>query len=419
MINSVRTSFCESVRNYPFEKEFHPMPMLGQVKEKIQMKQLRKLPVEMRGPGVRELADLALQVPGAIDLSVGQPDFDTPSHIVDAACEAARAGYTKYSQLPGFLSLREKLVAKLQQTNHMNAHVDNITVTPGGTFGLAVSAMSVTEVGDEILVPNPGYPTFEQIVSLHGGISKQYLLEEQNDYLPDIKDLQRIVSDRTKAIIINSPSNPTGAVFPIHVMESIVDFAVTHDLYIISDEVYETIVFEGEHISPATLDQDNRVISVFSFSKTYAMTGWRVGYTVAPPAVSGVVRALLGSYTGSASSVSQKAAEAALDGDQSCVHEMRESYRRRRDVALGIFEDLGLQVFCPQGAFYFFIDVSQCHMDSVTFAKELLQETQVAVRPGELFGPEGKGYVRVSFAASEDALIEGIRRLGLFIRRYD
>lgn len=382
------------------------------------MKSLRDLPSEMQGPGVRAIADLALQIPDAIDLSVGQPDFETPPHIVEAACEAARAGYTKYTPFPGFTSLREKLVDKLQRVNGIAARMEDITVTPGGTFGLAVSAMSVTAPHEEILVPTPGYPTFAQIVALHGGVPRYYTLDQQNNFIVDLKNLEQQITDRTRAIIVNSPANPTGGVFPAETMAAVVALAAEHDLYVISDEVYEAIIFEGKHVSPAVFDEDGRVITVFSFSKTYAMTGWRIGYVAAPPSVSGVIQKLLEPYTGAASSVSQKAAEAALDGDQACVEEMRIAYLRRRDVALKLLDEYGLRGSTPRGAFYFFVDISPTGLDAFSFAEKLLKTEGVAVRPGDIFGIGGKGFVRVSFAASEEDVAEGIKRLGRFVQQH-
>jgi aspartate aminotransferase/aminotransferase len=312
--------------------------------------------------------------------------------------------------------LREKIVLKLRNLNHIDASVETVTVTPGGTFGYAAAAMAITVPGEDILIPTPGYPTFEQVVALHGGIPRYFPLDSRNGFLPDTEQLEALITNRTRAVVINSPANPTGAVLPRRLVEDIVAFAHRHDLYIISDEVYESIVFEGNHTSPASLDEDGRVISVFSFSKTYAMTGWRIGYVMASPTISALIRRFLEPYTGAASSVSQKAAEAALDGDQTCVRMMVDSYHHRRDAAMALLEKEGLKASHPSGAFYLFVDVSSCPMDSNAFALRLLEEKQVAVRPGDLFGPGGSGHVRLSFAARRDVIEEGITRMGEFVR---
>ena len=225
------------------------------------------------------------------------------------------------------------------------------------------------------------------------------------------------MTPRTKVLVINSPGNPTGAVFSRDVVLQLLDFVRRHDLYLISDEVYEQIIFEGEHVSPARFDTEGRVITVSGFSKTYAMTGWRLGYAVAAQPLAAQIAKLQEPFVSCASAVSQKAGEAALSGPQDCVREMVDEYRRHRDQAAGILTAAGVPFFKPQGAFYTMVDISASGLDSYAFARRLLQEAHVAVAPGATFGPSAANYVRISLASPAAAVAEGVGRLSEFINR--
>ncbi len=372
-------------------------------------------PQGMRRSGIRMIMDLSAEVPDAIHLEVGQPDFDTPAHIVEAGCRAAKEGFTRYTPNAGLLSLREAIVEKLRERNGIEATVDQVVVTPGAVTAIATALLAIAEPGEEVLLPDPAWPNYEMMALSIGAVPVRYPLDPERGFLPDFEGMERAISERTKALMVNSPCNPTGAVFPEDVVRGLVEFTERHDLYLISDEVYEDIVFEGEHISPARFDRDGRVVSVFGFSKTYAMTGWRLGYAVASEAVARVVAKLQEPFVSCASAISQKAGEAALRGDQSCVAEMREAYRRRRDLAVGLFREYEVAVHEPKGAFYMLVDVASSGLDSYTFARRLLEEEKVAVAPGATFGPRGEGYVRISLATAEEQLLEGVRRLCRFL----
>jgi aspartate/methionine/tyrosine aminotransferase len=223
------------------------------------------------------------------------------------------------------------------------------------------------------------------------------------------------VTHRTKALLVNSPSNPTGAVIPAETMAALVNFADRHDLYLISDECYEKIIFDARHMSPAAMDTGGRVISIFSFSKTYAMTGWRVGYVVAPVAIAAVISKLQEATVACTSSISQKAAEAALTGPQACVAAMAAAYQTRRDKALAILQTNQLYSYRPEGAFYLLVDITRYSQDSDRFARELLEKAKVAVAPGKTFGPGGQKYVRLSLATDDQDLVTGLERICHFI----
>ena len=249
------------------------------------------------------------------------------------------------------------------------------------------------------------------IIAVNGWTPRRYPLLKENGFLPDMDVLRRLITDQTKVLVVNSPSNPTGAVFPQDVQQGMFEIAAEHDLYLLSDETYDQIIFDGEHISPATFDIHGRVLTVFSFSKVYAMTGWRVGYVVAPQEISRLIMELQEPYVSCASAVSQKAAEAALRGPQRCLRVMVDAYRKRRDMAVEILDINDLFVYSPQGALYMLIDVSGSGMDSYSFAKSLLREKKVAVSPGDAFGPAGNDYIRICFAVAEGHLKEGLRRI--------
>ena len=379
------------------------------------MKPLSTAPSEMPRSGIRVIMDMALKVPDAIHLEIGQPNFPTPAHISEAAHQAALHGFTGYAPNAGLLSLREAIVEKVQRDNHIQAGLENVIVTTGGMGGLFSTLTALLEPGDEVLLPDPGYPNFEMIARLCHATAVRYPLDPEKNFQPDLGVLPGLVTSRTKAILINSPSNPTGAVFPPETIAALVDFATEQDLYLISDECYEAIVFDARHVSPASLDNSGRVVSIFSFSKTYAMTGWRVGYVVAAANIAAVVSKLQEATVACTSSLSQKAAEAALKNSQDCVASMVAAYRTRRDKALEILRKQQLNFYVPEGAFYVLVDVSRYTHDSDLFARELLQKEKVAVAPGRTFGPGGLKYVRVSLATADQDLITGLDRVCRFI----
>lgn len=381
------------------------------------MKPLSSVSQNMKRSGIRVLMELAAKVPDVIRLEAGEPDFITPDHIIDGGFEAAKSGFTKYTTNAGFLSLREAIVDKLVRVNQLEVEPNNIVVTSGAVSSLSASIFAIAEEGDEVLVPDPGWPPYRSMVELAHAIPVPFLLDAANDFALDMDELNRRVTSKTKAIIINSPSNPAGSVFNGEVMEYLVAFARQHDLYVISDEVYEELVFEGEHVSPARFDGDGRVVSVFGASKTYAMTGWRLGYLMGSEEITTLVKKLLEPLISCAPAISQKAVEAALRGPQDCVEEFRSSYQRRRDRVVEILEPAGLLGAVPRGAFYALVDISSTKMDSDTFVRELLEETSVAAAPGATFGSQSEGYVRISFATREEDLVEGLHRIKAFIKK--
>lgn len=367
---------------------------------------------DMKRSGIREIMDLAAQRADVLHLEVGQPDFATPAHIVEAACAAANQGYTTYTANKGLLEVRESITAKLKRDNGLDVSADDVVITCGAVNALFESLVAIVSPGDAILLPDPGWPNYEMMAdTLSARVSRYPLLPDQG-FIPDLERLDALAADPgVKVLIINSPGNPTGAVFPREVMEALVEIARRHDVYLISDECYEQIVFEGEHVSPGSLDHDGRVLSVFSMSKSYAMTGWRMGYVTGESSLIELVAKVQEPVVSCATAVSQKAGQAALEGDQSCVREMTASYRARRDMVVDLLRAGGLMIDEPHGAFYILADISSASMDSYAFARRLVAEKGVAVAPGLTFGPSGAGMVRLSLATSTDHLRTGTERL--------
>jgi aspartate/methionine/tyrosine aminotransferase len=354
--------------------------------------------------------DLALGRDDVIRLETGEPDFPTPPHVVEAAARAAADGFTKYTANRGLLSLRETICAKLEERNSLAVDPQQVVVTTGGVTAVFEALAALVERGEQILIPDPGWPNYRMTAAALEAEPVAYPLGRAAGLQPDLDALARLARHpRAKAIVINSPSNPTGAVWPRETLEGVLEIARERDLYVVSDEVYEEIVFEGEHFSPASVDDDGCVVTVFSFSKTYAMTGWRVGYAVGPPSIADLIAKAQEAIVGCASGVAQKAAEAALTSPQDCVTEMRDAYRRRRDLAVAALHDGGCFVSEPHGAFYVLADVATD--DSYEFARRLVADAGVAVAPGETFGRIGAGLVRISLATAPEALQEGIARL--------
>jgi len=271
--------------------------------------------------------------------------------------------------------------------------------------------VALTEPGDGILLPDPAWPNFVMMAALLGLEAAHYSLTAAGGYLPDTAELERLVTPRTRVLLLNSPSNPLGSVIDSDRMSALLAFAARHDLWVLSDECYDEITFDDTGVSPAALDRDGRVATIFSFSKTYAMTGWRLGYVAAPPAVADVIAKAQEPLISCLNTPTQYAAMAALASPPEVIGSMVSAYRQRRDTVAGQLAELGMTAFRPAGAFYTWLDISGCGEGARDFALRLLAEDSVAVAPGTAFGPGGEGFVRISLAASEADLVEGAARL--------
>ena len=363
--------------------------------------------------GIRAVMDLAWSLPGPIiGLHVGEPSFPTPEHVRAGAHAALDRGETRYSPNPGIPPLRAAIAAKVGARNGISAAAEQVVVSAGGMQALSVALSATVTAGDEVLIPDPGWPNFAMAVGLLQATPVRYPLRPENGFLPDLDEVAALVGARTRAMIVNSPSNPLGAVGESALAEALCRFAAAHDLWLISDECYDAITFDAEHASPAAWDTEGRVLSCFSFSKTYAMTGMRVGYLVAPERVSATAAKLQEALISCVNTPAQFAALAALEGPQDFVEEMRQAYWRRRDAATALLDAAGVRYLLPRGAFYLWVDVGdRTGGDVEGWALALLREQGVAVAPGTTFGPHGEGWIRVSLATAQDDLLEGLRRI--------
>jgi len=364
-------------------------------------------------------------LPPPAHLHIGEPSFRTPEHIRLAAIRSIENETLTYGPAAGWPWLRELIAAKIERVNGYSIEPQQVAIAMGGTGAILAALIATVGPGDEVLVPDPGWPQYRMQMASCGASVVPYPLDPQNEWLPEIVRLERLVTPRTRLLLINSPGNPTGAVFPAQLMADLLDFANRHDLYLLSDECYDEIVFEGKHVSPATMltreeFNSGRVICIYTFSKSYAMTGWRIGYVVTGTPLMKTIIDVLNASNTNISALVQRAAEAALTGPQTCVTEMRETYRWRRDLAVSLLKDLGRYLYTPHGAFYTLIDVTGpggTQRRGRQFALDLLRERNVAVAPGSGFGPVAEHYVRISLAASDEEIERGVREICAFADR--
>ncbi|MDQ3225073.1 MAG: aminotransferase class I/II-fold pyridoxal phosphate-dependent enzyme [Chloroflexota bacterium] len=360
--------------------------------------------------GIREVMDLARQMDDVIVLVVGEPSFNTPAHIIDAAAKAAHAGTTKYTPNSGLPGIKTAVAERYSKKFGRPVTPAEVLVTAGAVNALAAIVAAIAEEGDEILIPDPGWPNYVSMIGLARTVAVRFPLRPERGYLPDIAEIEAQITPRTKALVINNPSNPTGAVFPEETVRELVALAAKHDLWLISDEIYEDLVFEGEHFPAARFDAE-RVITISGVSKSYAMTGWRIGWAITNTELVALCGKIQEALVSCPSSVSQAAAEAAVRGPQDAVEEMRVAYQRRRDLVRELLEPVGLLPTIPAGAFYAMVDLRGAGIASRDLSRLLLEEEHVAVAPGSTFGDVAEGMVRISLATADDDLAEGCRRI--------
>jgi aminotransferase len=350
-----------------------------------------------------------------IHLEQGEPDFTTPAHILEAAVEATKKGFTHYTEIDGTLELRQAITDKLEKDNGIDADPQTeVTVTSGSQEAMLIAALGFLNPGDEALILDPYYPACFEDSLIAEARPVTVPLDEERDYRIELGVLESKVTKKTKMIWLCNPSNPTGHVFSRQDLEIVAEAARKHDLIVFVDEIYEKIVYDGaRHVSMASLPgMEDRTITVNGFSKAYAMTGWRVGYVVAGKKLSATLRKLHYYAVLCPNAISQKAAFAALTGPQDCVQEMVSEYSRRRELTLS---ELGriesLSYVTPKGAFYVFPDFSRYEKSDEVMASNLLKEARVATAPGSGFGRAGEGHLRISYSVSYDQVNEGLKRI--------
>ena len=364
---------------------------------------------------IRKMFNLIQGMQDVIDLSIGAPDFTTPAHIVAAGVAATQGGLHGYSPNAGLLELRQAIADKLQRENGLSFDpATEIDVTIGATEALGLLMMTLVNPGDEVILCEPTWPNYLTQVAMAGGVAVPVATREADGFRPQPEAIEAAITPRTRAVLINSPNNPTGAVMDRERLTAIAEIARRHGVYLISDEVYEKIIYDGrQHFSAGSLPgAKGFVITVNSFSKSYAMCGWRVGYVAAGAAVIGPLLKLQEGMASCANTMAQKAACAALTGSQDAVAMMVERYRARRDLMVdGLNSIPGISVTRPDGAFYLFVNVKGLGKPSREVALELLQKGRVMTVPGLGFGAAGEGYLRLCYAKDEAVLQEALGRI--------
>jgi aspartate/methionine/tyrosine aminotransferase len=358
--------------------------------------------------GVREIFHMIAGRDDILHLEIGQPDFPTPSHIVEAAVESARVG-SGYTASAGMPSLREAIQDKLASVNGVEVSTDQIIITQGGVQGCAALLSTVVKPGGEVLIPDPTWPNFEMLVRLHGATPVHYPLDPSASWLPNVRQVESLITDRTELIILNTPANPTGSLFPDAMIDEFIAMAKLHDVPILSDEVYDELIFDGLKPANAFARDDEHVVALYSFSKTYSMTGWRVGYVVAPEWLAPTLSRIQEPLVSCISTVTQAAAEAAIRGPQEVVGMMRDTYQKRRDVAIDILASGGFQIDPPAGGFYLMVPLEE-GADSKQAAFNLIDHG-VALSPGTAYSKAATNYLRISLASSDYDLTHGMERV--------
>lgn len=365
--------------------------------------------------GIRQMFEQAARMPDAISLAIGQPDFPTPPHIVEAGQRALADGYTRYAPALGLLELREAIARKLWRENGLQVDPQTeVIVTAGAVEGLLLALMATLDPGDEVLMPDPGYTNYEGLIRVVSGVPVHVPAREEDGFLMPLDEVEEAITERTKVLILNSPANPTGSVMPRPYLERMAEIAQRHNLVVLSDEAYEKFIYGGlKHVSIATLPgMKERTVSVYTLSKTYAMTGWRIGFNVGPSALIQHMHRMQEVVVSCVATFVQRAAIAALDGPQEGVARMVAEYDlRRRYIVEALNRVPGVRCAEPRGAFYVFPNVSALGRPSLEIAMALLQHSRVICVPGTAFGPRGEGYLRISYAAPLDVLEEGVRRI--------
>ncbi|MBR3537613.1 MAG: aminotransferase class I/II-fold pyridoxal phosphate-dependent enzyme [Eubacterium sp.] len=384
------------------------------------MKPLNQTVLDMKPSGIRKFFDIVSEMPNAISLGVGEPDFDTPWHITDEGIYTLEKGRTFYTSNSGLMELRQEISA--WYARKYGVHKDPATevlITVGGSEGIDLALRALLSRGDEVIIPEPCYVSYVPCVALAGGVPVTISLKNENRFKLTAEELEAAITDRTKALVLSFPNNPTGAIMTKEDLLPIAELAIKHDLYVISDEIYSELTYgKHPHASIGALPgMEERTIVINGFSKAYAMTGWRLGYALAPQVITKEMTKIHQFCIMCAPTTSQYAAVEAIKNGDKDIAKMRESYDMRRRFLLKQFEIMGLSCFEPEGAFYMFPCIKDLGMSSDEFATTLLREEELAVVPGSAFGDCGEGFLRISYAYSIDELREAMDRLSRFIRK--
>ncbi|MBX9666636.1 MAG: aminotransferase class I/II-fold pyridoxal phosphate-dependent enzyme [Candidatus Obscuribacterales bacterium] len=381
------------------------------------LKGLSKTAAQLPQSGIRKFFEIASQMQNVISLGVGEPDFATPWTAREAAIYSIEKGQTTYTSNLGLIELRRELAKLIRRRYAVEYNPDGeILITTGVAQGLDLAARALLDIGDEVLIPEPCFVSYKPCVSLAGGVPVAVETNSSSNFQVATRALDDLVTPRTKAILIGHPSNPTGAVFEKETLMKIVDFACRHGLYIISDEIYDRLTYDGTHTMVAALPRAfERTITLNGFSKTYAMTGWRIGYACAPPEILNTMMKIHSYTMLSAPTPGQKAALDAVRRAEKDALAMAQEYRRRRNIIVNGCNSIGLDCALPGGSFYAFPSIRSSGLSSEQFAERLLYEEQVAVVPGGVFGLGGEGHVRMSYATDGELIKKALERMKRFV----
>src|SRR5512138_3565451 len=393
----------------------------GAMQEVTSVQRLSKRVAGLKPSGIRKFFDIAATMKDVISLGIGEPDFTTPRPILDAGLHSLQAGETHYTSNHGKLELRQALSDHLHRLYGVRYDpLEEMVITVGVSEALYLAMTAILDPGDEVIIPTPCFVSYQPEVIMAGGVPVEIPTRMEDNFQVDPDRIRKAVSPRTKVIFIGYPSNPTGAVASRDVLLEIARIAEEHDLLIVSDEIYDRLVYGIPHVCVPALSEDiqQRTVLLGGFSKDYAMTGWRIGYAAGPAdIIKGMVR--IHQYTiMSAPTTAQDAAIEALAHGEPFVEEMVAEYDRRRRLLVDGFNRLGLKTVEPHGAFYAFPNISATGMDDETFCQRLLEEEHVAVVPGNSFGPGGEGFVRACYATSYEQIEEALRRMEKFMSRH-
>jgi len=386
----------------------------------MNQKYLARHVISLRPSGIRKFFDIVVTMKDVISLGIGEPDFVTPPPIIEAGIRALNSGETHYTSNAGIFELRQAVAEYIQRTYGVSySPAGEVIITVGVSEALYLTMTALLNPGEEVIVPTPCFVSYQAEVILAGGVPVELPTYVHNGFQVAPDDLRAAITPRTKAILLGYPNNPTGAVYTREVLEEIARIAEEHDLVVISDELYDQLVYGVQHVCfPSLPGMRQRTVLLGGFSKNYAMTGWRAGFACGPEEIiKGLVR--IHQYTiMSAPTMSQMAALEALKNGHEYVIKMRDEYDRRRKLIVNGLNSLGLPTFEPKGAFYAFPNIAVTGMDDETFAQKLLEEEKVACVPGSSFGAGGEGYVRCSYATAYEKIEEALRRMERFMQRH-
>lgn len=377
---------------------------------------LSKAITEIQPSGIRRFFDSASTMSNVISLGVGEPDFDTPWHVREEGIYSLEKGRTFYTGNSGLLELREEIGRYLDRRFGLSYSADEILVTVGGSEAIDIGFRTMLDPGDEVIIPEPCYVSYLPCVKLAGGVPVRLPLEEKDQFKLTKEKLLSAITDKTKILVLPFPNNPTGAILNREELQIIADIVKEHDLFVMSDEIYSELNYEGGHVSIASIPgMRERTIVINGFSKSYAMTGWRLGYAAGPKEIMKQMLKIHQFVIMCAPTTSQYAAIEALRNGDEDVRRMRESYDERRRFLVNALNEMGLPCFEPKGAFYVFPNISAYGMTSEEFARRLLEQERVAVVPGTAFGECGEGFLRISYAYSIDNLKKALDKIEKFI----